>query len=228
MEEKTGFIYIWFDKKRKMYYIGCHYGTENDGYICSSNRMRDAYRRRPNDFKRRIIKRNIDRNLMLEEEHKWLSLIPDDQLGKKYYNLSNRHFGHWSNDENKIKNISEKISEKNKGKKYPNRKRPKPFSEEHRRKMSESRLGNKNSLGRIISEDHKRKISISSRGRKHTEDALKKIREARSKQIITEETKRKISETQKGKILSEETKRKMSESRLGKKRPKRINKHKEV
>ena len=34
--EKTGFIYIWFDTKRKMYYIGCHVGKEDDGYICSS------------------------------------------------------------------------------------------------------------------------------------------------------------------------------------------------
>ena len=27
--EKTGFIYIWYDRKRKMYYIGCHLGTED-------------------------------------------------------------------------------------------------------------------------------------------------------------------------------------------------------
>ena len=43
--EKYGFVYIWYDKKRKMYYIGSHWGTDDDGYICSSNRMRDAYRR---------------------------------------------------------------------------------------------------------------------------------------------------------------------------------------
>jgi hypothetical protein len=85
--EKEGFIYIWFDKKRKMYYIGCHWGTLNDGYICSSNRMRDAYRRRPNDFKRRILSKNIEKHNLLSEEHKWLSLISEEELGKKYYNL---------------------------------------------------------------------------------------------------------------------------------------------
>ena len=128
--EKYGFIYIWYDCKRKMYYIGSHYGTEVDGYICSSNRMRDAYRRRSQDFKRRIIKNKIDRSNLLEEEHKWLQLIPDDELGKKYYNLRKHKWGHWSTDEKTklsikekiIKKLSDpeirkKISESNKGKK---------------------------------------------------------------------------------------------------------------
>jgi len=73
--EKEGFIYIWFDRKRKMFYIGCHWGTLDDGYICSSKWMRDAYRYRPQDFKRRIIQRNIKRKDLLTEEHKWLQLI---------------------------------------------------------------------------------------------------------------------------------------------------------
>lgn len=37
-----GFVYIWYDRKRKLYYIGSHKGNINDGYICSSNRMRNA------------------------------------------------------------------------------------------------------------------------------------------------------------------------------------------
>ena len=82
-EEKSGFVYIWYDRKRKMYYIGSHWGTETDGYICSSNRMRDAYRRRPQDFKRRIIKQNILRTDLLTEEHKWLEMIPEKELGIK-------------------------------------------------------------------------------------------------------------------------------------------------
>lgn len=93
---KYGFIYLWYDKKRNMYYIGCHWGTENDGYICSSNRMRDAHRRRPQDFKRRILVRiYTNKKDLLEEEYRWLSKIKKEELGKRYYNLSNRHFGHW-------------------------------------------------------------------------------------------------------------------------------------
>lgn len=109
MQEKYGFVYIWYDKKRKMYYIGCHIGDENDGYICSSNRMRDAYRRRPQDFKRRILVKNIICKNILEEEYKWLQLIKDEELGKKYYNLRKHKWGHWSTDKNKLLSVSEKI-----------------------------------------------------------------------------------------------------------------------
>ena len=109
MIEKSGFVYIWYDRKRKMYYIGCHWGKENDGYICSSNRMRDAYRRRPEDFKRRIIERNIERNILLEKEHKWLSFIQDDELSKKYYNLRKHKWGHWSSKKEKLSSVSEKV-----------------------------------------------------------------------------------------------------------------------
>lgn len=74
--KKYGFVYLWYDKKQKMYYVGCHYGTEFDGYICSSNRMRDAHRRRPQDFKRRILKTNIlTKKKTLDEEYKWVQLI---------------------------------------------------------------------------------------------------------------------------------------------------------
>lgn len=139
--KKYGFVYLWYDSYRKMYYIGCHWGTVKDGYICSSNRMRDAYRRRPQDFKRRILKTNIDRCDLLEEEFKWLSLIKDDELGTKYYNFRKHHYGHWSNDLDKSLTISEKISKANKGKSLPKNKKwrknlskslsNKPKSKEH-------------------------------------------------------------------------------------------------
>ncbi len=108
--EKYGFIYVWYDKKRKMFYLGSHWGTVEDGYICSSNRMRDAYRRRPNDFKRRIIRKNIVRDELLNEEHKWLQLIPENELGKRYYNLRQHKWGHWSTDNDKLMSVTEKLS----------------------------------------------------------------------------------------------------------------------
>jgi hypothetical protein len=113
-ENKYGFVYIWYDGKRKMYYIGSHWGTENDGYICSSNRMRDAYRRRPKDFKRRILKVVSDRTKLLETEYEYLSMIEENELGKKYYNLTNHKNGHWSSYPEKVKTLSEKISHKTK------------------------------------------------------------------------------------------------------------------
>ena len=112
--EKYGFVYIWFDKKRKMYYVGCHWGTENDGYICSSDRMRDAYKRRPDDFKRRIIEIINDKSLLYDVEYKWLSLISEEDLGKKYYNLRKHKWGHWTTDLNSSLTIREKISKNTK------------------------------------------------------------------------------------------------------------------
>ena len=101
--EKYGFVYIWYDKKRKMYYIGCHWGTEDDGYICSSNRMRNAYKRRPEDFRRRIIKRiYTNKKEMFTEEYNYLKLIDKKNLGKKYYNLNNKQMNHWSSSSNDI------------------------------------------------------------------------------------------------------------------------------
>ena len=109
--EKYGFVYIWFDSWRKMYYVGSHWGTEEDGYICSSKRMRDAYKRRPNNFKRRILKRIYNsKQDLLNEEYRYLSAMNTNELGKKYYNLTNHKNGHWTTIEETAKTLKEKIS----------------------------------------------------------------------------------------------------------------------
>lgn len=104
--EKYGFVYIWYDKKHKRYYIGSHWGTENDGYICSSAWMNLSYKKRPNDFKRRIVE-YTDKKRIHEVEHRWLQMIKEEELGKRYYNLKNHRFGHWSTTD-KAKTVSEK------------------------------------------------------------------------------------------------------------------------
>lgn len=187
---KTEFIYIWFDRRRKMYYLGCHVGKEDDGYICSSRRMRDVYRRRSEDFKRRILKRNIPREVLLTEEHKWLQLIPDDELGKKYYNHSKHHFGHWSQDPEKVINMRERNTGKNNpmyGKLSPFR--GKTHSEETRRKIKEKRAK------QIYTEETKLKISESHKGEKnhfygknHSEESLIKMRKPKN---LSEEQRKK-------------------------------------
>lgn len=95
--EKYGFVYIWYDCKHKRFYIGCRWGHENDGYICSSSWMKSSYKRRPEDFKRRILSRVFtNKKDLLEEEYNWLSLIKEEELSKKYYNMYNHKFGHWT------------------------------------------------------------------------------------------------------------------------------------
>lgn len=107
--EKHGFVYIWYDRKHKRYYIGCHFGTLDDGYICSSKWMRKSFKRRPQDFRRRILKSNIEKKLLGIEEEKWLSLIKEEELGKKYYNLKRHHHGPWTKPEETKRKLSEAL-----------------------------------------------------------------------------------------------------------------------
>lgn len=164
---KEGFIYIWYDQKRKMFYIGCHWGHENDGYICSSKRMRSAYDRRPSSFKRRIIQRNIPRENLLKEEFKWLSLIQDHELGKRYYNLSKKHFGHWANDSDSNTSMSRKLSialiEKYKDPTY--------------RQTMREKVWNK-TKGRKQTPEEKKKRAEKLRGQRRSDKTREKMRQA--------------------------------------------------
>lgn len=86
--EKFGFIYVWFDRKHKKFYVGRHWGTEEDGYICSSNKMRMNYKNRPEDFKRRIVARVQTKEQLVTEEQRWLDMIKPWKLKGFYYNVS--------------------------------------------------------------------------------------------------------------------------------------------
>lgn len=89
MSETYGFVYLWFDRKHKRYYVGAHWGNETDGYVCSSAWMKRAYKNRPTDFKRKILKRIYTTRIELfEEEQRYLDKIKDDELKHRYYNLS--------------------------------------------------------------------------------------------------------------------------------------------
>lgn len=195
--EKYGFVYVWRDAKRNMYYVGCHWGVESDGYICSSTRMRNAYTRRKEDFKRRVVARiNTNRQDLLIEEHKWLSQIKDEQLGKKFYNMSKKHFGHWTSTER-----AEEIRQKMSGRKW---------SDESRAKMK----GNKNGAGKVCSEEKKRKISQAQKGRVHKSEEQNKAHSEfmkgrpawnKGKKVWSEEDKLRISQQTKGRKMSPES-----------------------
>ena len=113
--EKYGFVYIWRDRKHNRYYIGSHWGTEDDGYVCSSPWLMQAYKKRPQDFKRKIIKRVYSTRMnLLNEEFKWLSLIKQHEIKIRYYNLNIKSTGHWTAYPENVKTIQEKISIKTK------------------------------------------------------------------------------------------------------------------
>lgn len=160
--EKYGFIYIWYDRKRKMFYVGSHFGTIDDGYICSSNRMRDAYRRRPNDFRRRIIQTNIPRDKLLDEEHKWLSRIKDEELKHRYYNLRKHKWGHWSTDENTRLTVGQKVSKALTGKKHSPERILKKIGRKNSEETKEKRASKLRGLKR--SEESKQRMSLAKKG----------------------------------------------------------------
>ena len=81
-----GFIYLWHDKARSMFYIGSHTGTPDDGYKCSSKWLNGEIRYRPTEFRRKIIKFLPIEQLKMEE-YRLIKMIKPDEYGKKYYNI---------------------------------------------------------------------------------------------------------------------------------------------
>jgi hypothetical protein len=159
---KYGFVYIWYDRKHKRYYIGAHWGTEDDGYICSSPWMKQAYTKRPGDFKRRILVRiHTNRQDMFNEEARWQALIKDHELkGVRYYNIKRHGDRHWSTDINKTLSVKEKL------------------------KTADNTKGLRNYAAKIKgtkrSEAFKQRISLKLKGRKQTWECSAELRQKRS------------------------------------------------
>lgn len=193
MNEKYGFIYVWYNRWKKKFYVGCHWGREDDGYVCSSKLMREAYKRNPEYFKRRVVQRVYVRELLLTEEHKWLSQIKDEQLGKKFYNLNKHHFGHWSTASDLGLSVREKLSKANKGRVVG------PFSEDHKKKISEALKG------KPLANETKQKLSDVRKGKPKSEEFKQKCRS----RVMSEETKLKIKNSLLGRKHSEEAKERM-------------------
>jgi hypothetical protein len=218
---KNGFIYIWYDRKNKRYYVGCHWGNEDDGYICSSHWMKRVYFRRKEDFKRKIIERNIkSREELFLRELYWLSMIKIEEikpynLTPKYYNLNIRHNEHWLKYPDKIKTIGKKISLKKTGVSTG------PCSEETKEKIRKATKGVK----KTYTEESYQRLLNSQKGRLHTEEWKEENSQRLTKQwasgerkghASTEESRRKQSEANKGKqftIPTEESRAKQSKAR---------------
>jgi len=184
--EKYGFVYIWLDRKHKRYYIGSHWGTEDDGYVCSSSWMKKALKNRPNDFKKKIIARIYSsKQDLLNEENRWLAMIKPEELKERYYNLRIHDFGHWSADQDLSLSVGQKISasliKMYNADGYVNPSKGRPKSEETRKKLSNALKGIPKNY--VRSEETRKKISENSirlqkehkvgmHGKKHTTETL--------------------------------------------------------
>jgi len=195
--EKYGFVYIWYDKKRKMYYIGSHWGTEDDGYICSSNRMRDAYRRRPKDFRRRILKRvYTSRQDLLIEEDSLLKKIKPEEIKIKYYNIMLTTIkDDWHSCPLKNKNRRQIISERTK----------EAMNKPEIREKYEKGLSKRNTRSSDPEVREKRRKSMLGKNKVKTDKQLEAARNAAKKRIgvpLSKEHKEKIKNTTHFKTLN--------------------------
>ena len=112
-----GFVYLWYDRDSKMFYLGSHKGREDDGYVCSSKHMLKEYKARSESFKRRILER-CDEMDILKAEQKWLDLIKSNELYYKkgvYYNVKKNAAG---GDTTKYHKNRDEIIRKRYGKKH--------------------------------------------------------------------------------------------------------------
>lgn len=137
---KYGFVYLWFDKKHKRYYVGSHWGNPNDGYICSSDNMWQNHRNRPQDFKRRILKRiYTNREDLLKEEQRWLDMIKPSEFGFRFYNKNAKVSGYWWVNEKTRNEISQKMKGNKHGAVPCSPEKAKRISEAKRKKFEEKR-----------------------------------------------------------------------------------------
>ena len=216
MSKDFGFIYVWYDILNKMYYIGSHWGYPDDGYICSSRWMLNNYKKRPQDFKRKIVKKiYTNRTDLLIEEQKWIDMIDPlktvinnknnekREKNVKYYNINlNINKNVWHQFPDQIKTIGQKISFSKKGKSTG------PCSDKTKQKISVA------NSGKIFTDEHKEKISKARIGIKHSEEWKQKTSEMLKEQWasgirksngpISEEHKEKISKKLKGRKLKQE------------------------
>ena len=154
--EKYGFVYLWRDKKNNLYYIGCHWGNVSDGYVCSSSWMKKAYKNRPEDFRRRILKTGIkDRPDMFKEEQRYLEMIKPEEKKTRYYNLNFGNRNPWHQYEDRRLTVGQKISVALTGRLN------KPCTQEHKAKISAANSGKKHT------QETKEKISSKKTGVKH-------------------------------------------------------------
>lgn len=99
MSKLVGFVYLWIDSGKhslsspnyRMFCLGSHRGSENDGYITSTggSRFKNAYKKRPQDFRRRVIERIYEGNdkTIYAAEQRWLNMLKTEKLGIRYYNM---------------------------------------------------------------------------------------------------------------------------------------------
>ena len=215
---KSGIYYILNILQNKIY-IGSSVNvikrmSQHKNSLCKNNHYNKYLQKSWNkygegSFDFGILEKAKNQNL-IEIEQKYIdhykSFIP--KYGYNMNPAAEGRFGAKHSEETK-----KRLSEIGMGKTPWNK--GKSFSEEVKRKMSETKKGKK------VSKETRRKMSISQKGRKYSEETRRKMSESQkgNKNAIgckrTKKQKAHLSRIHKGRIISEETRRKLSESGKG-------------
>jgi hypothetical protein len=154
MDIYTGYIYLWYDTRAKLFYIGGHKGKVEDHYICSNAKMLNAYKKRPDTFKFKVLQHMTGGLQELREaEQRWLNLIKDEELywTPNIYNKTVRYYNQKkqsSGGNGSANKGNSNIGGHNKGKK---------MSDEQKAKLSAAKKG------KVLTEEHKAKIAAACR-----------------------------------------------------------------
>lgn len=173
--EKYGFVYLWFDKAYRRFYVGCHWGSIDDGYICSSPWMLKSYKKRPQDFRRKVLVTCIpSKQETFDEEYRFLQKIKPEEAKIRYYNLHLGAKAHWSASPN-AKSIAQKSGDSRRGKSMG------PCSPEKAAKISSTKKG------KAFTPEHKQALSVARKGMKLSashRDAISKGLSNRDPEVI--------------------------------------------
>jgi len=194
------FIYLWYDAPNDMYYLGKHKGSPDDKYTHSSwvwpRFTKDNI---PEGVTREIIAEGTDEEMCILE-HKLLKFEKENGNWDRYYNesLGDPHYVDQSGENNPMygRKFTEEEKELRRQKSLEmwqipieegGRKGWKPTEESNRRNSeTKKRLyaegkivnWNKGKKG-CFSEEARKKMSESSKGRKHSEETRKRMSETR-------------------------------------------------
>lgn len=161
-----GFIYLWFDRRRKKFCLGSHMGALDDGYISSTGHFKNAFKKRPDDMKRRILAYvSESREEMFREEQRWLDMIKDEELCVRYYNVKKRACGQ----DPRIAAESIRASWENEGIRQSRIEKKKEWYKTEKGQEAKINLGNRR-RGIDVSDKTRQLISEKASGRVHTEE----------------------------------------------------------
>lgn len=149
--KNNAFLYKWTDKLTDMYYIGSHKGTVDDGYVCSSKWLKEEYNKRPQDFIRQILEFG-EHSIIRKQEAELLDKL-DVKHDPKAYNQHNGNGNFYL----------------------------KHHTEESKKRLSESKKGDRNPLSHMSPETRLKMIAAGKlvKGRIRSEESKQKYRQSK-------------------------------------------------